>query len=99
MIKTGKEIMLNYCQTILSHNIEELQACKDIENGLIKNDFENYLGGYCPNSFGLENYEGKCCFDDIADIPNNMAELKKRCKSCWQIALNQKFETDKIIFD
>ena len=70
-MKTGKDIILEYCRTVESHSIELLEACQDIESGLTKKldwdtQYYNYLDGHCP-SIAVnddETFELECYKDD-----------------------------------
>lgn len=93
-MKTGKEIMLEYCKTIKTHSIDHLQDCKDIEIGLTKYDshrYDNYLDGHCPSSFGLDNYEGQCYINELSSPIKYTDEQCEQCKLCWKIAEKEEF--------
>jgi len=80
-MKTGKEIILDYCENVQTGDIDHLQACIDIKELLRKNEDDRiYLISRCPSSFGL-NYIGLCEINDIGFY-------EEQCKECWDKALN-----------
>lgn len=66
MIKTGKEIILNYCKNIKTHSIQHLEDCLFIEETIEYYDDINELlvrlsdSDYCPADFGLDNFKHEC---------------------------------------
>ena len=48
-MKTGKEIILNYCDNIKTGDIDHLQACINIRESLRRNEnYRSYLYDHCP---------------------------------------------------
>ena len=84
-MKTGKEIILDYCNNIKTGDIDRLQACIDIRESLRKDDKDrNYLVSHCPGTFGLDNFIGEC---EIENFELGYDSIKQ-CKKCWDKALN-----------
>ena len=73
-MRKGKEVMIEYCENVLSHSVEHLESCLEVERGL-KNDSYIDLDSHCPSSYGLDNYEGECEF---------ISECS--CERCWNVA-------------
>ena len=85
-MKTGKEIILNYCDNIKTGDIDHLQACINIRESLRRNEnYRSYLYDHCPGAFGLDDFIGDCEIEN-ADIGSK--EQLKQCKECWNRALN-----------
>ena len=85
-MKTGKEIILNYCDNIKTGDIDHLQACINIRESLRRNEnYRSYLYDHCPGAFGLDDFIGDCEIEN-ADIGSK--EQLKQCKKCWNRALN-----------
>lgn len=79
---TGKEIILNYCSTVKTHDIEHLQ--KAIENEkYIKAEKYEMLNG-CPSTYGLDNHIGLC---EKENIENDFVLQDEQCLKCWKEAL------------
>ena len=74
-MKTGKEIILNYCDNIQTGDIGHLQACIDIRESLRDNGDINYLYDHCPSDCEIKN---------VIDFKEQL----KQCKKCWNRALN-----------
>jgi len=85
-MKTGKEIILDYCDNIKTGDIEHLQGCINIRESLrrYEND-RNYLISYCPSAFGLDDFTGDC---EIENVGIDFKEQLKQCEKCWDRALN-----------
>jgi len=83
-MKTGKEIILEYCDNIKTGDIDHLQACIDIRESLRDNDHINYLYDYYPGEFGLDDFTGDCEIKNVIDFKEQL----KQCKECWNRALN-----------
>jgi len=84
-MKTGKEIILEYCDNIKTGDINHLQACIDIKESLRRNDKDrNYLISHCPNAFGLDEYIGEC---EKENVGIDSKEVLKQCEKCWDRAL------------
>jgi len=80
-MKTGKETLIEFCNTTKTQNIEDTSyvlMCINLEKSLIDNT-EEYLD-YCPNAFGISINE---CYEN--DVPFN--EQETQCKECWKKAL------------
>jgi len=84
-MKTGKEIILEYCNNIKTGDIDHLQACIDIRESLRRNDKDkNYLISHCPNVFGLDDFIGEC---EKENVGIDSKEVLKQCEKCWNIAI------------
>lgn len=88
----GKDIILKYCDTVETHDINHLENCLD--NGRLIKELNNDINidyGYfcgCPSSCGLDFYfEGLCHIEDVDD---NLQD--KQCEQCWKEALEGEFE-------
>ena len=77
-MKTGKEIILNYCENVKTDSVEHLEVCNDIKEDL-KNNTRKHLIYHCPSAFGLNNFTGLCeIYDENTD---------EQCSKCWDEAL------------
>ena len=84
-MKTGKEIILEYCDNIKTGDIDHLQACIDIRESLRRDENDrNYLISHCPGEFGLDDFTGDCEIKNVIDFKEQL----KQCKECWNRALN-----------
>lgn len=85
-MKTGKDIILNYCETVKTSIIDHLQDCmdnkRDIENGDI-----SLLAG-CPMNFGLDDLEGLCEKEEV----HGWEAQSVQCLTCWKKALALEIE-------
>jgi hypothetical protein len=101
-MKTGKEIIMNYCKNVQCHDIDHLSNCEDVLIELRKVDkgkeFEYTNVDVCPSSYGLDDFVGTCqlskenedTYDCLANTDwDKMCEF---CQKCWLQALNLKFE-------
>jgi hypothetical protein len=81
-LENGKEIILNYCKTVKTHDIDHLQS--SIENVwyIEKNDYEMLNG--CPSTYGLDDYVGFC---EIENVGQEWEKQKEQCLKCWKNAL------------
>ena len=84
-MKTGKEIILDYCDNIETGDIDHLQSCIDIREALRNNGDINYLYYHCPGNYGIDDFIGEC---EIITVDRNHQEQLKQCKKCWDRALN-----------
>ena len=85
-MKTGKEIILDYCDNIKTGDIDYLQACIDIRESLRRDENDrNYLISHCPGAFGLDDFIGDC---EIGNVDIGSKEQLKQCVKCWDRALN-----------
>ena len=91
-MKTGKEIILDYCDNIKTGDIDHLQSCIDIRESLRrdKND-RNYLISHCPGAFGLDDFIGDC---KIKNVGIDSKEQLKQCEECWDKALSIKIQNN-----
>jgi len=85
-MKTGKDVILNYCETIKTHDIEHLQNCLDNEKD-IKNGDLSILAG-CPMNFGLDDFEGLCEKEDV----HGWQAQSLQCYNCWRQALELRID-------
>ena len=76
-MKTGKEIILNYCDNIQTGDIGHLQACIDIRESLRDNGDINYLYDHCPGEFGLDDFTGDCEIKNVIDFKEQLKQCKK----------------------
>lgn len=89
-MKTGKDIILEYCKTIETHDPDYLRDAidngKDIENGRYIQEGHEFAG--CPTSYGLDEWEGLCENEKVEGWPAQ----REQCKKCWTMALNSVIE-------
>jgi hypothetical protein len=81
MSKTGKDVILEYCDTVKTHDIDHLQSCLDNERD-IRNGKTKDLSG-CPSSYGLDDFDG-LCFEE--EVKGYKAQCEQ-CNRCWAQAL------------
>jgi len=87
-MKTGKEIILDYCENIKTGDIDHLQACIDIRESLKRNFIDKtYLLSHCPSTFGLDKFIGEC---EKESVGIDSKEQIKQCELCWDRALEYK---------
>jgi len=89
-MKTGKEIILDYCDNIKTGDIDHLQACIDIRESLRDKSDINYFYDHCPSAFGLDDFTGDC---EIENVGIDSKEQLKQCRKCWDRALNINIKT------
>lgn len=90
-MKTGKEIMLNYCQSVHTHDLDHLESCREVKEGLEKESY-SLLDSHCPSVYGLGALYLEQCF--IEDIPSTWVtnrEQDEQCKKCWRLAMDTLF--------
>ena len=86
-MKTGKKIILKYCNNIKTGDVDHLQASIDIKNALRKNIIDKtYLISHCPSAFGLDDFIGECEKEYVSTYSKQI----KQCKLCWDRALEYK---------
>ena len=83
-MKTGKQIIMEYCGKYTQESIEHIQNAIDVKY-FLKNDKIDSLVGYCPSSYGLNDFTGEC--DDKEYSYSEDAHIT--CKRCWGKALNK----------
>lgn len=81
---TGKDIVINYCKNIETHDVEYLERALNNLTILEKNGAIENLEG-CPTNYGLESYEELCFQTDTEYMSNK--EKEKMCDECWRKAL------------
>ena len=91
-MRSGKEIVLEYCANIETHDVDHLVSCldneKDIKSGeYLKDGYE--LSG-CPASYGLDGLDelNELCFKEET---KNFKEQYEQCRKCWIQALESNF--------
>lgn len=88
-MKSGKEIVLNYCKEVLTNDIDHLQSCKDNEIDIKSGKYlkDNYELSGCPSNYGLDEVDGLCFEEEVKGYQNQ----KKQCISCWKKALEDNY--------
>lgn len=81
---TGKEVVINFCENVETHDIDYLENVLNNLHVLKKNQPVADLSG-CPSSYGLEYYEGLCFQEDTKNM--SLKEKEKMCNDCWRKAL------------
>lgn len=77
-----KEIILKYCKTVKTHDIEHLE--KSIENArYIENGQYEMLNG-CPSAYGLDDHVGLC---EIENVGQDYKLQSEQCLKCWKQVL------------
>lgn len=89
-MSSGKELVLEYCAAIQTHDIDHLQSCidneRDIKSGkYLQSGWE--LSG-CPSSYGLPEFLGLCFEEEI----KGYKEQCEQCRTCWREALDSNFD-------
>lgn len=88
-MKRGKDIILEYCSTVQTHDIDHLQNAIDNERTIKNDEYEDLSG--CPMNYGLDNYEGLCeTRDDYEKL--SYKEQCEMCNKCWKQALESKID-------
>lgn len=87
-MKSGKEIILEYCDNVKTHDIDHLQSCLDNANDIRANKYLEYELSGCPSSYGLKEWDG-LCFEE--EVKGYKAQCEQ-CKRCWIQALETEFE-------
>lgn len=103
-MKTGKEIILNYCKNVISDRIDHLEDCEIIKNNLMQEVYnENDFNYHCITSFIPEGFKGFVELCETKPIVHSdvhpgchqgdriVEEKFKQCKLCWKNALAQEF--------
>ncbi len=87
-MRSGEEIVLEYCDTIKTHDIDHLRSClnnaRDIREG---KHFKYELSG-CPSSYGLDEWDGLCFEEEV----KGFKAQSEQCKKCWIQALEDNFD-------
>jgi hypothetical protein len=85
-MKTGREVILNYCNKILNLvDLDHLHACKEVKHGVEGGHIDFLIEQrHCPDDYGLENFVGDCEFEEIK---SNYKKRLEQCKKCWNRAL------------
>lgn len=81
-MSNGKEVILNYCKTVQTHDIDHLQSA--IENTKYIEKGEYHMLNGCPSTYGLDDFVGLC---EIEDVGQDWERQSKQCLSCWKKAL------------
>lgn len=81
-MSNGKEIVLNYCKTVKTHDIEHLQHAIENQRYIEKGDYEMLNG--CPSTYGLDDHVGLC---ETEDVGQDYEKQKEQCLKCWKQAL------------
>ena len=82
---TGKEKVIDYCNKMLEEiNEQHLVNCREVRY-LLKNNDKNNFVGFCPSSYGLDDYKGLC--EIGKDKTLTLEDHAHQCKTCWEIAL------------
>lgn len=90
-MKTGKDIILEYCKNVSTNDIDYLQGCNDVVLSL-EREGVNYHLDHCPSSVGLDDFRGDC-----EDHEVSQDEQDDQCKRCWERALNMEVTKEMVI--
>ena len=103
-MRTGKEIILNYCKNVSSDKIDNFQDCEDIKHCLMQDKYNACdLSYHCIISFIPENFKGfveLCLTNPIVHCDVHLGchqgdriveEKIEQCRVCWKNALEQEF--------
>ena len=89
-MRSGKEIVLEYCETVETHDINHLHSSiengRDIKSGEYLED--KYELSSCPSAYGLDEWDG-LCFEE--EVKGNKAQ-GEQCRKCWLQALDTEFD-------
>lgn len=106
-MKTGKEIILEYCKSVVSYSIEFLEACNNIKDCLSGKEYaKDYIDDYCFSTFIEDDFKGfvKECKINPIKYPEGQygcdgiyEQRSQQCKLCWENALKKEFEGDEYI--
>lgn len=91
-MKTGRDIILEYCKNVSTNDIDYLQGCNDVVLSL-ERDGVNYHFDHCPSSYGIDNFfNGDCAEHEVSQD-----EQDDQCKRCWERALNMEVTKNMIV--
>jgi hypothetical protein len=83
-LSNQKEVILNYCKTIETHDVDHLQDA--IENArYIKNGEYKMMNG-CPCNYGLDDHIGLCEIEETDDYTEQ--QKTDMCDRCWKQVLD-----------
>jgi hypothetical protein len=80
-MKSGKDVVLEYCSTVKTHDIDHLQSCLDNERDIKNGKYDDLSS--CPSSFGLDDFDGLCFEEEV----KGLREQYEQCRRCWITAL------------
>jgi hypothetical protein len=83
-LNSEKEIILKYCKTVKTHDIDHLQDA--IENARYIESGEYKMMNGCPSSYGVEEHVGICEIEEHKDWDIN--KLTDMCNRCWKNVLD-----------
>jgi len=91
-MKTGRDIILEYCKNVSTNDIDYLQGCNDVVLSL-EREGVNYHFDHCPSSYGIDNFfDGDCSEHEVDE-----KEQDDQCKRCWERALSMEVTKEMII--
>jgi hypothetical protein len=81
----SKIIILNYCKTLKTHDIDHLQSAIENERYIENGEYEMMNG--CPRTYGLNDHIGLCEIEDT----DHYTEQQKTdmCNRCWNQVLRE----------
>lgn len=77
----SKDIILNYCKAVKTHDINHLQNALDNERCITYEEYDKMSG--CPSNFGLDSYIGLC----EIEVVDSLGKQEQQCLKCWKQAL------------
>lgn len=83
-MKKNKEIILHYCDTVKTHDIDHLQDALENKRYIENKEYEMLNG--CPSNYGLDDHVGLC---EIEDVGHDIKKQTEQCLKCWKQALEE----------
>lgn len=89
-MRSGEEIVLEYCDKVETHDIEHLQSSHDNAREIRNGNYLKWELSGCPSSFGLseEEWQGLCYEEEVKGYKAQC----EQCKNCWIKALEENFD-------
>lgn len=78
-----RELILNYCKTLQTHDVEHLQSAIENQRLIEKGEYDMLNG--CPSTYGLDDYVGLC---EEEDVGQDFKKQNLQCLNCWKKALD-----------
>lgn len=92
-MKTGRDIILEYCKNVSTNDIDYLHGCNDVVLSL-EREGVNYHFDHCPSSYGIDNFfNGDCEEHEVSQD-----EQDDQCKRCWERALTMEVTKDMVVY-
>ena len=82
-MSSEREIILNYCKTVETNDIEHLQNA--IENARYIKDSDYKMMNGCPSTYGLDEHVGLCEIEETDDYKE--PQKTDMCNRCWKQVL------------